>query len=203
MKETRKVLAVRHHKAGYDVRTEEVICEGWGTIVMKVAYTSDGDYIGDPRTAYRLCKKMGIAPELISQDRNVCSIGFCEQEQKWYGWSHRAIHGFGIGSTVKRGDCGYRPSDVTALAKEYGEWNDTVEIVDDTTIGVCNEMSANTTAPTTDATDEEYPAFIKPTSIELPTTPVWYGVETGRGEWVAMTTDDAKQMAIDFANGVA
>ena len=32
-------------------------------------------------------------------------IGFSEKEQKWYGWSHRAIYGFGIGDEVKEGDC--------------------------------------------------------------------------------------------------
>ena len=26
-----------------------------------------------------------------------CGLGYSEKEQKWYGWSHRAIHGFGIG----------------------------------------------------------------------------------------------------------
>lgn len=28
------------------------------------------------------------------------SLGFSEKEQKWYGWSHRAIHGFGIGDEM-------------------------------------------------------------------------------------------------------
>ena len=37
------------------------------------------------------------------------STGFSESSQKWYGWSHRAIYGFGIGSTVKRGDIAYEP----------------------------------------------------------------------------------------------
>ena len=27
-------------------------------------------------------------------------LGFSEKEQKWYGWSHRAIHGFGIGDNM-------------------------------------------------------------------------------------------------------
>jgi hypothetical protein len=31
-------------------------------------------------------------------------IGFSEKEQKWYGWSHRAFCGFGIGDKVKEGD---------------------------------------------------------------------------------------------------
>lgn len=29
------------------------------------------------------------------------SIAFSEKEGKWYGWSHRAIYGFGVGHTVK------------------------------------------------------------------------------------------------------
>lgn len=28
-------------------------------------------------------------------------LGYSEKEQKWYGWSHRAIHGFGIGDIPK------------------------------------------------------------------------------------------------------
>lgn len=37
------------------------------------------------------------------------NVGFSEADQKWYGWSHRAIYGFGIGSTVKKGDIAYEP----------------------------------------------------------------------------------------------
>jgi hypothetical protein len=33
------------------------------------------------------------------------SIGFSEKEQKWYGWSHRAIYGFKVGDGCKAGDC--------------------------------------------------------------------------------------------------
>lgn len=28
-----------------------------------------------------------------------CTVRFDEEEQKWYGWSHRAKAGFGIGDT--------------------------------------------------------------------------------------------------------
>ena len=65
-------------------------------------------------------------------------VGFSPKEQKWYGWSHRAIYGFGIGSTCKKGDCHY---------------------IGSSTIG--------------------------------------------RGEWIAKTMEDAKQMAIDFNHGVS
>ena len=64
-----------------------------------------GDYIGDKMMDYLLCTKRGIKPQKADPSKNVCSIGFCEAEQKWYGWSHRAIFGFGIGSEVKEGDC--------------------------------------------------------------------------------------------------
>jgi len=124
------VLAVRKYKAGYEVREEihhtnfkaEVFSYGdhediAGTdelanfisqpsdVIVKTAYTVTGDYIGDPKSAHYLIVKKGIKPEKISPDMNVCSIGFCEKEQKWYGWSHRAIFGFGIGDKVSEGDC--------------------------------------------------------------------------------------------------
>ena len=50
-------------------------------------------------------KKHGIIPEKAKPDHCVCSIGFSEKEQKWYGWSPRAIYGFKIGDEVKEGDC--------------------------------------------------------------------------------------------------
>lgn len=46
-------------------------------------------------------KKMGLIPD---PNPHRGSIGFSEKEQKWYGWSHRAMYGFGIGDTVKAGD---------------------------------------------------------------------------------------------------
>jgi len=94
-----KVLKVRKYRVGYEVRVELV--KG---IVMKSAYNEKGEYIGSPKFARYLYKR-GIKPEKIDPRNNVCSIGFCEKEQKWYGWSHRAIYGFGIGCIVKEGDC--------------------------------------------------------------------------------------------------
>ena len=44
----------------------------------------------------------------IKKSKNIYStpIGFSEKEQKWYGWSHRAIHGFKVGDKCKDGDLG-------------------------------------------------------------------------------------------------
>lgn len=64
----------------------------------------DGEYIGDVKFA-RLLTKKGIKAIKANKKANVCEIGFCEKEQKWYGWSHRAMYGFGIKHIVKKGSC--------------------------------------------------------------------------------------------------
>ena len=121
------VLSTRKYKAGYEVREE--LCrtefeavplsgevdEGMQElidcintppdVIVKSAYTPSGDYIGNSRDARYLIVKRGIRPEKRTPTSRVCSIGWCEKEQKWYGWSHRAIFGFGVGDVVKEGDC--------------------------------------------------------------------------------------------------
>jgi len=98
-----EIISTRCYKAGYQVQLERVTSleDPDHPVLMKSAYTiPEGHYIGDSKMAHRLIVRRGIKPELVSPDHNVCSIGFCEREQKWYGWSHRAISGFGIGFEV-------------------------------------------------------------------------------------------------------
>lgn len=57
---------------------------------MEAAYTLDDKFIGDEKFAKRLCIDMGIKP-CTYDDNTVCSIGFSEKDQAWYGWSHRAF----------------------------------------------------------------------------------------------------------------
>jgi len=71
---------------------------------IRIAETHKGEYIGSEEAAKRLCDEMGIVPECRPGSR-VCNFGKSEKDGKWYGWSHRAIYGFGIGDKVKRGDC--------------------------------------------------------------------------------------------------
>lgn len=101
----KKVISVRKYKVGYEVRSEEVwLDDDDDKVIMRSAYTLSGAYIGDSVQAHRLIVRRGIMPELRSPNHGVCSIGFNEAEQKWYGWSHRALFGFGIGDKVKKGD---------------------------------------------------------------------------------------------------
>jgi hypothetical protein len=66
---------------------------------MIAARNKVGDYIGDKDMANFLAKH-GIAAELNCDDHDVCSIGWSERGQKYFGWSHRAIIGFGIGDMI-------------------------------------------------------------------------------------------------------
>lgn len=70
------------------------------SFTMRSAFTPAGAYIGSPKDARVLIVKRGIAPEMANPNHSVCSIGFCEPDQKWYGWSHRGICGFGIGDML-------------------------------------------------------------------------------------------------------
>ncbi len=170
-----KVLSVRKYAAGYVVKTEEVNM-GCESVIMKNAYTLNGEYIGNPKIARRLCVKKGIRPELSSPSHRVCSIGFCEKEQKWYGWSHRAIAGFGIGSTCKKGDCHYIPTTFEEIKNE-GYFGEPCHLLDIDT-NLCKK-------------DKGLECCIENCIFPL-----------GKGEWTAKTLEDAKQMAKDFARGV-
>ncbi len=50
--------------------------------------------------------KLGCYKDFNPESTDVACFGFSETEQKWYGWSHRAFFGFGIGHVAKRGDIG-------------------------------------------------------------------------------------------------
>lgn len=196
----RKVLKVRRYKAGYEIREElvdgsEYGCENYTT---KTAYTSSGDYIGDTKFAYRLCKKWEIAPEKIGPDSNMCSIGFCEKEQKWYGWSHRAIFGFGVGAKTKKGDCGFVLGNVLELyASLSNDEKENVVKVDANGITIEHRnMRASPDLVPLDGSN-------KVEEIEWEEKTSYYTIEVGRGTWTAETLDDAKLMAIDFARGVS
>ena len=87
------------------------------------AYVTTEPFDGKPTGTMKFFAKHGISKVYNG------SIGFSEKEQKWYGWSHRAIYGFGIGSKVKKGDCGYKGKTWTAktlddakqMAKDFAD----------------------------------------------------------------------------------
>jgi hypothetical protein len=89
---------------GMSYRKEIWSMEGNPSVEIDAVYNAHGVYVGDKETADFLAEK-GILPEPKRATSNVCSIGFSHKDQKWYGWSHRALCGFGVGAIAKEGDC--------------------------------------------------------------------------------------------------
>lgn len=90
-------------------------------IKMIFVYNKDDKYIGTLKDFEMYIKEFGLSQIQTYNDNKVCSIGFNEKEQKWYGWSHRAIFGFGIGSEVKEDSCCASSGYVEDYIKEHPE----------------------------------------------------------------------------------
>ena len=126
-------------------------------------------------------------------------VGFSPLDGQWYGWSHRAIYGFKVGSTCKKGDCHYiAKTDEGAEAAAIEFWKDRyhlntrcegiVEQEGEQYFDIKWDYSPTVPNETLRGTLSGCLHHIKP---------------LGRGEWVAKTMDDAKQMAFDFNSGVS
>lgn len=175
---------------------------------METCYTYDGYWIGDKEVADMLCRKKGIAPEPRDPetkpgDLRPCSIGFNAKEQKWYGWSHRAIFGFGIGSEVKPGDCAYTPVDMEDARRDAIRfWSEDAHVNVDAVLtededGVpCFEVTWTNVDDAELIPNEKVRGKIRGCRHYPPK-------KFGRGAWIAKTLEDAKQMASDFAEGVS
>lgn len=68
-------------------------------VTRRTPGTDTDMYVGDPDLAKYLIEK-GIEAEHAAPGGTVCCIGFCPTQQKWYGWSHRAMCGFGVGDRL-------------------------------------------------------------------------------------------------------
>lgn len=124
----KKILFQRHYP-GYLYRREVIDCSdiGDGDLEMINCYSTDsGHWIGNAKEARFLCKKKGLCQiQKAKPDHCVCSIGFNEKEKRWYGWSHRAICGFGIGNQLFQEHFGNEKT----LFVEHGE--KTIETLDE------------------------------------------------------------------------
>jgi len=180
-----------------------------------------GEYIGNSKNAYRLCAKRGIKPERIPEPPRPpmtkteeakkllkegdydhmypCSIGFCERENKWYGWSHRAIYGFTIGSEVKKGHCAYTPTGPQDMLDDMIRfWVEDGTILKQA-IGVPDPHSQRGGLGVLLEYESKAKSGKGCTHINWePYLDPW-----GKGEWTAKTMEDAKEMAIAFAKSVS
>ncbi len=104
-KEYYKPEGIEELRKHFDVQWEEACDDEHWWYVARSKF--DAGYVGTPEDAYHRLQQ-GFACRTIQKidpKNKVCCIGYKPAEQKWYGWSHRAIYGFKIGDTVKEGDC--------------------------------------------------------------------------------------------------
>ena len=145
-------------------------------------------------------------------------VGFSPKDNKWYGWSHRAIYGFEIGSTCKKGDCHYTPDTPEKLIDDHAEFY--ADISDE-----CAERKRAECQILPDRSGirilphpiilpvvndlMELDSYLDREGYTKPPEEIdivkddFYVIECGRGEWTAKTMEDAKQMAKDFNEGVS
>ena len=179
-------------RVGYIRRVERVEF-GDEEIDIVSYYTEDGKYLGDKDTAMYLIKKKQIDTfEYSTPDSTIVTVGYNSNTQTWYGWSHRAIFGFTIGSTCKMGDSHFIPSNKEEFiedAKRFYREEDQPEL--------------GAEEGTNDAGKKGVWVGDKQKRKGTIAMFCTYPERWGRGEWTAKTLDDAKQMAMDFAESVS
>ncbi len=125
-----RVIATNRVHFAYVIQTVETTwyCEGWEYVRLDRAMSTHCQalgrtpvYAGDPVMVKWLVVKKGIRqlqPRLDGPGI-ICSIGFCPGDGKWYGWSHRAICGFGGGDKIFEHD--FCPAGDETPFVEHGE----------------------------------------------------------------------------------
>lgn len=172
---------------------------------MEYASKTDGSYltfVGLEKDLEYLMKR-GISEQIQSPNGGrVACIGFNPIEQKWYGWSHRAIFGFGVGSECKKGSCQFQSSNEEEF-KEWclGFWADDLSHASNDKKSEIAERDGEKGVLVSYTYDDKVPnEKLRGTPYEHFTA---FPEKWGKGEWTAKTLDEAKQMATDFANGVS
>lgn len=153
--------------------------EGESDLMVSV-YSKNGFYLGSVEDYMRLYDTFKICEDFTpyntnKKDSTIC-CGYSPLNNKYYGWSHRAIRGFTVGSSIKRGDIGYRPDNFQEYKCNHNGENCYYLEYDNKTCttntsGICCED------------DCIYPL--------------------GRGEWTASSLQEAKIMSLDYAEDIS
>ena len=170
-----------------DIHIIKMFCEGCPPTYMLITYSKEGKYIDESVEFAGRLIKYPIDSEFqpANPDNKVCSVAFSTSEQKWYGWSHRAIYGFGIGATCRKGDCHYNPDNFEEFRyrENMGACHCLIEdyqIDEGTNKLLCLDNGR------LECSEDTCPNYTQ-----------------GSGEWTAQTLEDCKLMAITFAKSVS
>lgn len=209
-------------KGTHIVQTEQLYRDDEVPMKMHVAYTKceKNFYLGNLKTAQFITEEMGITEQLqpVNGVDGTVAVGFNPTTQQWFGWSHRAIASFEIGTQVAKGDCAFKAANRDDFAAEYlafwdhGKTHDfkhpttgetvsydiTGVVAHDVVDSVAEDL-LNPRVGITVTTTCTYSDGRKPLVSEhfKPYPAIW-----GRGTWTAETLEDAKEMARIFAESV-
>ena len=145
----------------------------------------------------------------IPECKNI-SIGFDKKTNKWCGWTHRGIACYGIGDKVTEDDIAYRPDSSSALMarirKTYSElYNVPISCMDRVSYKDYIEVILNEKINPFDPIPSS--KFGVSVCFEFKGSKMNrfhpYPDRWGKGEWTALSMDDAKQMACDAVIGLA
>jgi hypothetical protein len=190
----------------------------------KVYYSKfDDSYI----TRVGMEKNIQFLADLEITEELTHGVGFSPKDNKWYGWSHRAIFGFEIGSTCRKGQCHYMARDKDDFLEDMIRfWDDdnhaeTTGVHDRHEIMYCQPVdpiedgeisndAEQVSVPSGEFEDGVTISWVYNNKVfneklrgEIGSCFSAYPEKWGRGEWTAETMADAKQMAIDFCEGVS
>ena len=179
------------------------------TFLTQVAHTGTSTIDGDDGLVYysnfddSYITRVGLEDDikfLVAReitDELAHGVGFSPKENKWYGWSHRAICGFEIGATCKKSDCHYRAANIQdEIEAARAFWNGEGH----------SETNAELQADGTIHVSWKYAETIPNKKLRSTIGGCDWDYDPnnfGRGEWIAGTMEDAKQMAVDFNEGVS
>ncbi len=168
---------------------------GEETTQMVSVYNKEGHYVGTLKDAEFLLVERGLTKlQPVDKESKVCQIGLDVRECKWYGWSHRAMFGFGVGDRITKDSAGFKPSSKEEfIEKEINFWSDeykTVTAENVTDEGFDLVYHYNDDVPNEELKNKTHSSY------------VCFPKEWGKGEWTALTLEEAKQMAKDFAEEV-
>ena len=101
---TKRIKTMRRFET-FDLHAEVWSMEECSDTQMEVYRNKRGDYLdvrhrGRRPGLIRIIARLNISPECVSRNHSVCSVGKSTKDGKWYGWSHRAMVGFGKGDRI-------------------------------------------------------------------------------------------------------
>jgi len=176
--------------------------------------TDIGDVIGTMDLARVLYREFQVMPIKSKDLDDEVSIGYSDYTGQWYGWYNGVFKTFTTGSTIYRNDIGYQPTTIADLrsyledfmvrltprgmmaSASFEEIHEGI-VVRRMMLNNQDDMENMAKEIEKCGSDQDaMEAFFESKEGKKTT------FRTGKGEWTAITDNDAREMAIAFADNL-